>query len=131
MPIHSGFREVPFGLIKGELIGCHGVGTTALAGRVFHPDWAAPCLPTRRPARLGTSGEDTRFRPEDPNMHHCAFCKNPLHPLTEWKGNDGQFYCSEFCADAGDTLETSILSKAGASTAEPSKDYTSKKGMPD
>jgi len=39
-------------------------------------------------------------------MHHCAFCKNPLRPLTEWKGNDGQFYCSEFCADAGDTPET-------------------------
>jgi len=35
-------------------------------------------------------------------MHHCAFCKNPLRPLTEWKGNDGRFYCSEFCADAGE-----------------------------
>jgi hypothetical protein len=38
-------------------------------------------------------------------MHHFAFCKNPLRPLTEWKGNDGRFYCSEFCADAGDTPE--------------------------
>jgi hypothetical protein len=36
-------------------------------------------------------------------MHNCAFCKNPLRPLQEWKGNDGRFYCSEFCADAGDT----------------------------
>ena len=36
-------------------------------------------------------------------MHHFAFCKIPLRPLTEWKGNDGRFYCSEFCADAGDT----------------------------
>lgn len=44
-------------------------------------------------------------------MHHCAFCKNPLRPLTEWKGNDGRFYCSEFCADAGDTTETAIVSK--------------------
>jgi hypothetical protein len=46
-----------------------------------------------------------------PDMHHCAFCKNPLWPLTEWKGNDGRFYCSEFCADAGDTSETSIISR--------------------
>jgi hypothetical protein len=38
-------------------------------------------------------------------MHHCAFCKNPLPPLAEWKGDDGRFYCSEFCADAGDTPE--------------------------
>ena len=37
------------------------------------------------------------------NMHNCAFCKNPLKPLTEWKGNDGRLYCGEFCADAGDT----------------------------
>jgi hypothetical protein len=35
-------------------------------------------------------------------MHDCAFCKNPLRPLAEWKGNDGRFYCSEFCADACD-----------------------------
>lgn len=34
-------------------------------------------------------------------MHNCAFCKNPLRPQTEWKGSDGRFYCSEFCADAG------------------------------
>ena len=38
-------------------------------------------------------------------MHNCAFCKNPLRPWTEWKGNDGHFYCSEFGADAGETLE--------------------------
>jgi hypothetical protein len=44
-------------------------------------------------------------------MHYCAFCKNPLRPLTEWKANDGRFYCSEFCADAGDTPETSVISK--------------------
>ncbi len=42
-------------------------------------------------------------------MHHCAFCKNPLSPLTEWKGNDGRFYCSEFCADAGDMEMPNIL----------------------
>jgi hypothetical protein len=34
-------------------------------------------------------------------MHHCAFCKNPLRPLTEWKSNNGRHYCSEFCADDG------------------------------
>ena len=44
-------------------------------------------------------------------MHNCAFCKNPLRPWTEWKGNDGHFYCSEFCADAGETLDTSVASK--------------------
>jgi hypothetical protein len=38
-------------------------------------------------------------------MHNCAFCRNPLWPLAEWKGNDGRFYCSEFCADAGETIE--------------------------
>ena len=41
-------------------------------------------------------------------MHHCAFCKNPLRPLTEWKGNDGRFYCSEFCADAGETGRAAV-----------------------
>jgi len=35
-------------------------------------------------------------------MHNCAFCRNPLRPLTEWKGNDVRYYCSEFCADAAD-----------------------------
>jgi hypothetical protein len=35
-------------------------------------------------------------------MHNCAFCKNPLRPLTEWKGNGARFYCSEFCADAAE-----------------------------
>jgi hypothetical protein len=34
-------------------------------------------------------------------MHNCEFCRNPLRPLAEWKGYDGRFYCSEFCADAG------------------------------
>jgi hypothetical protein len=43
-------------------------------------------------------------------MHNCAFCNNPLSPLTEWKGNDGRFYCSEFCADAGE-LDFSPLSE--------------------
>jgi hypothetical protein len=38
-------------------------------------------------------------------MHNCAFCRNPLKPLAEWKGTDGRFYCSEFCADAGETFE--------------------------
>jgi hypothetical protein len=38
-------------------------------------------------------------------MHSCAFCKNPISPLAEWKGNDGRFYCSEFCAEAGENIE--------------------------
>ena len=33
------------------------------------------------------------------NMHNCWFCKNPLRPWAEWKGNDEHFYCNEFCAD--------------------------------
>jgi hypothetical protein len=36
-------------------------------------------------------------------MHNCAFCRNPLMPLSEWKAPDGHFYCSEFCADAGES----------------------------
>src|ERR1044071_6154518 len=60
-------------------------------------------ISVRASAILGTSRKDLRFRPgRSPDMHHCAFCKNPLRPLTEWKGNDGRFYCSEFCADAGE-----------------------------
>ena len=39
-------------------------------------------------------------------MHDCAFCSSPLHPLSEWRGGDGRFYCSEFCADAGDYRES-------------------------
>lgn len=38
-------------------------------------------------------------------MHNCAFCGNPLRPSTEWKASNGRFYCSEYCADAGDTIE--------------------------
>jgi hypothetical protein len=34
-------------------------------------------------------------------MHNCWFCKNPLKPWAEWKGDDEHFYCNEFCADAG------------------------------
>lgn len=51
------------------------------------------------------------FRPAGAQTCHCAFCKNPLRPLTEWKANDGRFYCSEFCADAGHTPEASVISK--------------------
>ena len=38
-------------------------------------------------------------------MHNRAFCRNPLRPLAEWNGNDDRFYCSEFCADAGETID--------------------------
>jgi hypothetical protein len=39
-------------------------------------------------------------------MHNCAFCGNPLMPLSEWKASDGQFFCSEFCADAGESARS-------------------------
>jgi hypothetical protein len=39
-------------------------------------------------------------------MHNCAFCGNPLMPLSEWKASDGQFFCSEFCADAGESAKS-------------------------
>jgi hypothetical protein len=45
-------------------------------------------------------------------MRNCSFCKNPIRPLAEWKGNNGWFYCSEFCADAGDTNEPLATSSA-------------------
>ena len=35
----------------------------------------------------------------------CPFCKNPLTPWYQWKASDGRFYCNEFCADAGETVE--------------------------
>jgi hypothetical protein len=51
-------------------------------------------------------------------MHNCAFCKNPLRPPTDWKGKDGRFYCSEFCADAGEIDLSSLAeSQEMASTA--------------
>jgi hypothetical protein len=30
--------------------------------------------------RFGREGSQT--------MHNCAFCKNPIRPLAEWKGNE-------------------------------------------
>ena len=35
-------------------------------------------------------------------MKNCAYCRNPLNPLSEWRASDGGFYCNEFCADAAD-----------------------------
>ena len=29
--------------------------------------------------------------------------KNPPQPWWEWKADDGRLYCSEYCADGGDT----------------------------
>jgi hypothetical protein len=46
---------------------------------------------------LGWEGSQT--------MHNCAFCKNPINLLAEWKGNDGRLYCNEFCAEAGESVE--------------------------
>jgi hypothetical protein len=39
------------------------------------------------------------------DMRDCALCKRPIRPLADWKGHDGRFYCSEFCADAGEFRE--------------------------
>jgi hypothetical protein len=44
-------------------------------------------------------------------MHNCALCNQPLHPCSEWKGTDGYFYCSEFCADSGEPNAAPVLSK--------------------
>ena len=41
-------------------------------------------------------------------MNHCAFCRNPLKPLSEWRAQDGVFYCNEFCADAADDTSKTI-----------------------
>jgi hypothetical protein len=49
-------------------------------------------------------------------MHNCAFCKNPLQPWTQWKGDDGRLYCNEFCADAGSNLDTAVTSKTSKMT---------------
>ena len=52
-------------------------------------------------------------------MHHYAFCRNPLKPLAEWKGNDGRFYCSEFCADAGETIDPVAASQLPEMASTP------------
>lgn len=46
------------------------------------------------------------------NMHNCRFCKNPLRPWAEWKGDDGQLYCNEFCADAGGEIEMPVIAES-------------------
>ena len=51
-------------------------------------------------------------------MHNCAFCKNPLMPMTEWKADDGRFYCSEFCADGGDTEASLTWNRAEEATLQ-------------
>jgi hypothetical protein len=50
-------------------------------------------------------------------MYNCAFCRNPLRPLTEWKGSDGCFYCSEFCAETGETDMQHLPRSSEAPTA--------------
>ena len=67
-------------------------------------------------------------------MHNCAFCKNPLRPLAEWKGHDGRFYCSEFCADAGETVDqvaAAQLPEMASTAGTPMTDDRTKKGMQD
>jgi hypothetical protein len=34
-----------------------------------------------------------------------------LGAWTEWKGIDGRFYCNEFCADGGETLDVPVVTK--------------------
>jgi len=43
------------------------------------------------------------------NMHNCWFCKNPLRPWAEWKGEDSHLYCNEFCADAGGAMDMPVI----------------------
>jgi hypothetical protein len=43
------------------------------------------------------------------NMRNCWFCKNPLRPWAEWKGDDSRVYCNEFCADAGTTMGVAVI----------------------
>jgi hypothetical protein len=43
------------------------------------------------------------------NMRNCWFCKNPLRPWAEWKGDDSRVYCNEFCADAGATMGVPVI----------------------
>lgn len=52
-------------------------------------------------------------------MHNCAFCRNPLKPLSEWKASDGQFYCSEFCADAGESVRSLVARPHDIHRPEP------------
>jgi hypothetical protein len=44
-------------------------------------------------------------------MRDCAFCRKALTLWTEWKGTDGQFYCSEFCADSEETSNVLVPPK--------------------
>ena len=66
-----------------------------------------------------------RFR-RDKEPKKCTtalFVQSP-ETIAEWKGDDGGFYCSEFCADAGETIEPVAASQPPemASTAGASYD---------
>jgi hypothetical protein len=56
-------------------------------------------------------------------VRHCAFCNNPLSRWAEWKSDDGLFYCSEFCADAGpDIVASRVRELAVAAGGQLSND---------
>ena len=60
-------------------------------------------------------------------MHHCAFCKNPLDRWSEWKGTDGRFYCSEFCAEGGAVHDASLMKWPELEARAAAQDSTSRK----
>jgi hypothetical protein len=33
-------------------------------------------------------------------LMRCAFCQQPLNPKTAWRTTSGQFFCTEYCAEA-------------------------------
>jgi len=51
-------------------------------------------------------------------MHACAHCGNPLQTLTEWRADDGQFYCNEFCADGGNTRHEPLVAVVSETISE-------------
>jgi hypothetical protein len=48
-------------------------------------------------------------------MARCAFCLREVDAKEAWKGSQGHFFCSEFCAD----MEPTYLFPPEVSSAEP------------
>src|SRR5262249_1780192 len=113
-----GFREVAFTPVRGELAERHQLNNGNSGVRV------PSCCSTRmqcmdgsyrmrlrlrarrnlRPAgAFNTAGQSPWTCGEGAlDMRSCVVCGRPLTPLAEWRGSDGRFYCSEFCAEAED-----------------------------
>src|SRR3954465_4097186 len=121
----SRFREVTLGLIEGEVAGCHSSNSQSARGTTgghrgrstrFGP--AQRASPPHREPKLKTGVFCRGIR--SGNMQNCAFCGKVLSRLATWKANDGRFYCGEFCADGGETIEAAAKSRLSewASAAE-------------